>query len=156
MEDTLLKIGELAGIFQISVKALRVYEKYGLLKPVKVDYPSGYRYYSVDQVRTLDTLLSLKNLGFTPAEIRQLLAGGMTDASFMEALVHKQAFWQQRQDKAAYKIKAIADMTLRLEADEPATPLHQLTETERGDLLAMLICLEDVRGQHVLEEAIWL
>ena len=49
MDEVLLKIGELADFSGISTKALRVYEKMELIKPVKVDEETGYRYYSPDQ-----------------------------------------------------------------------------------------------------------
>ena len=41
-----MKIGELAAMAGISVKALRVYEKKDIIKPVEIDEKTGYRYYS--------------------------------------------------------------------------------------------------------------
>ena len=49
-EFQLLKIGELAALAGISVKALRVYEKKNIIKPVRVDEETGYRYYSAGQL----------------------------------------------------------------------------------------------------------
>ena len=34
MDDVLMRIGEIAAFFDTSVKAMRVYEKTGILKPV--------------------------------------------------------------------------------------------------------------------------
>ena len=53
-------IGEIAEFFGVSRKAIRLYEKKGILKPVEVDACNGYRYYSPDQVRQLNALLELK------------------------------------------------------------------------------------------------
>ena len=50
-EEKLLRIGELAKLSGISVKALHVYEKKNIIKPVYVDENTGYRYYSPDQFR---------------------------------------------------------------------------------------------------------
>ena len=36
-EGTLLKIGEVADFFQISVKAVRIYEKKGIITPAYID-----------------------------------------------------------------------------------------------------------------------
>ena len=77
MDDNLLRIGEIAGFFNVSVKAIRIYEKMGIIKPVKVDPKTKYRYYSADQVQQLDAVLELKQLGFSLAEIKRLLDGGM-------------------------------------------------------------------------------
>ena len=65
MNDDLLRIGEIAGFFDVSAKALRIYEKMGIIKPVKIDAKTKYRYYSADQVQQLNALLDLKELGFS-------------------------------------------------------------------------------------------
>ncbi|MFY9863288.1 MAG: MerR family transcriptional regulator, partial [Trebonia sp.] len=46
----LLTIGEFARASRLSPKALRLYDELGLLRPVRVDEYSGYRYYSPDQL----------------------------------------------------------------------------------------------------------
>ena len=46
------------------MKAIRIYEKKGIIIPSKIDPDTGYRYYTADQVQTLDALLELKALGF--------------------------------------------------------------------------------------------
>ena len=78
MDDVLMRIGEIAAFFGVSVKALRVYEKTGILKPVKVDEKTGYRYYTADQVKQLDAILELRELGFSLLEIQKLLESIMT------------------------------------------------------------------------------
>lgn len=64
MDEQLMKIGEIAAFFNVSVKAIRIYEKKGIIVPARIDPETGYRYYSADQVRTLNALLELKTLGF--------------------------------------------------------------------------------------------
>jgi len=156
MDDVLMRIGEIADFFGVSVKAMRVYEKMGILKPVKIDEKTGYRYYTADQVKKLDALLELKQLGFSLSEIKTLLEGSMSNETFMEALVHKKTNWQESIAAAENKIKAIDSITERLTASEPATKMHELTDDERAWLLVKMVCVEDLRGQSVLSEAIWL
>lgn len=48
---------------KVSIKALRHYDEIGLLKPVKVDDSTGYRYYSAAQLPRLNKILALKDLG---------------------------------------------------------------------------------------------
>lgn len=50
MEKPLMKIGEIAAFFNVSVKALRIYEKKGIIKPEKIDPQTSYRYYTADQL----------------------------------------------------------------------------------------------------------
>jgi DNA-binding transcriptional MerR regulator len=156
MDDTLLRIGEIAGFFNVSVKAIRVYEKMGIIKPAKIDSKNGYRYYTADQVQQLDALLELKQLGFSLSEIKKLLEGGMTNENFMEALVHKKSTWQNVIAAVENKIHAIDRITERLSTSEPATKMHELTEEERAWLLVKMVCVEDLQAQSVLSEAIWL
>jgi len=155
MDNDLLRIGEIAGFFNVSVKAIRIYEKMGIIKPAKIDPKTKYRYYTADQVQQLNALLDLKELGFSLSEIKKLTDGGMTGEKFMEALVHKKESWQNVAASAAYKIDAIDEITGRMSGSEPATKLHELTEEERAWLLVKMVCVGDVRGQVALSEAIW-
>lgn len=52
MKDDLMLIGEIADFFGISRKAIRLYEKKGIIKPVKVDAANGYRYYCKASCKT--------------------------------------------------------------------------------------------------------
>ena len=156
MDSNLMRIGEMADFFGVTVKAMRVYEKMGLIKPVKIDQQTGYRYYAADQVPQLNALLDLKHLGFSLSEIKKLLDGGMANDDFMEALVHKKSMWQETINAAEDKIDAIDKITKRLSTSEPATKMHELTVDERAWLLVKMVCIEGSAGQSVLSEAIWL
>jgi len=156
MDEHLMRIGEIAAFFGVSVKAMRVYERMGIITPVKIDEQTGYRYYSADQVKYLSTLLELKSLGFTLAEVRRLLQGGMDKDIFMEALVHKQAKWQDAISSAENKIHAMEKIKERLSTTKPAAKLHELTEEERAWLLVKMVCVEQIGTDHILSEAIWL
>lgn len=74
----MIKIGEFARLSQVSVVTLRYYDEMDLLKPVKVDHTSGYRFYSVEQLPRLNRVLALKELGFSLEQIKLMLADGMT------------------------------------------------------------------------------
>jgi DNA-binding transcriptional MerR regulator len=58
-------IGEFATTGRVSVRMLRHYDAVGLLRPARVEEHSGYRYYDARQLRSLNRLLALKDLGFT-------------------------------------------------------------------------------------------
>lgn len=156
MDDVLMRIGEIAAFFNVSVKALRIYEKMDILKPVRVDEKTGYRYYTADQVKQLDALLELRELGFSLSEIKKLLESGMTKDRYMEVLVHKRAMWQDKISEAQDKIGNIDEIIEKLATSEPPIKLHELTEDERAYLLSRMVCLENLHSRNVLSEAIWL
>ena len=58
---------------QITVKTLRLYEQKGLLTPDEVDEWTGYRHYTIAQMQRLASIRSLQDLGFTLAEIKEIL-----------------------------------------------------------------------------------
>ncbi|TCZ75500.1 MerR family transcriptional regulator [Paenibacillus albiflavus] len=68
-------IGELSKNTNISIRTLRYYDEIGLLKPAKVA-DSGYRYYSNEEIRVLQHIAALKELGFTLASIKEMLSTG--------------------------------------------------------------------------------
>ena len=67
---------ETARRFGVTVKALRLYERRGLLKPLRSK--SGWRTYGPDQVARLHQILALKRLGLSLASIAQLMASSGT------------------------------------------------------------------------------
>lgn len=74
----MIKIGNFARLSQVSVVTLRYYDEMDLLKPVKIDQITGYRFYSAHQLPRLNRILALKDLGFSLEQIKLMLADGMS------------------------------------------------------------------------------
>lgn len=72
MQD-LLAIGRFARLTGLSIKALRLYDERGLLRPAFVDVGSGYRYYRREQVAAARTIRLLRGVDMPLDEIRSLL-----------------------------------------------------------------------------------
>ena len=72
MSDQRLRTGELAERAGVNVQTLRYYERRGLLA-APARRPSGQREYSQDAVNLLRTIKAAQRLGFTLAEIEELL-----------------------------------------------------------------------------------
>ena len=68
-----LMSGELARLAGVNVETLRFYERKGLL-PTPVRRPSGYRKYPPESVRLIRFIKRAQELGFSLAEIGELLA----------------------------------------------------------------------------------
>ncbi len=47
-------------------------------------------------------------------------------------------------------------MIQNLQASSAAQEITEMTEEERAWLLVKMVCLEDVRAQKILSEALWL
>ncbi len=155
-EDTLLKIGELADFFQISVKAVRIYEKKGIITPAYIDPESGYRYYTPDQLHQLAALLELKALGFSLDEIKDVMVGESSKEVLYKAMQEKLRNWENLVIMAQSKKDAIESISERLVTSKEAEKLRELTEEERAWLLVKLVCVENVQVQSTINEAIWL
>ena len=155
MKNELMLIGEIADFFGISRKAMRLYEKKGIIKPVKVDTTNGYRYYSAEQVQQLNALLELKALGFSLDEIKMIIDGKTSKTPLLEMLERKRQAWQETINSAKYKEECLDNIIRNLQDSQAAEKITLMTEEERAWLLVKMVCIEDVKGQKVLSEALW-
>jgi len=72
-DKTLLKIGEFSRLSQVTVKTLHHYDDIGLLKPSQIDRFTSYRYYTLDQLPRIHSIMALKELGLSLEEITHLM-----------------------------------------------------------------------------------
>ena len=68
-------VGEMAKLSGVSKQMLIFYDRSGVFSPRYVGAENGYRYYSADQLEQLDSILILRELGFSLQEIRAHMAG---------------------------------------------------------------------------------
>ncbi|MDD7503786.1 MAG: MerR family transcriptional regulator [Eubacteriales bacterium] len=68
-----MTIKEFARLCGCNPQTLRYYDRVELLKPVKVDEWSGYRFYDEEQALTFIKIKNLQIAGFTIDEIKGLL-----------------------------------------------------------------------------------
>ncbi|MEU8179571.1 MerR family transcriptional regulator [Micromonospora sp. NPDC049044] len=66
-------IGDFARLGRVSVRMLRHYDNVGLLRPAAVDPHTGYRFYRADQLRRLNRVIALKDLGLTLEQVRVIV-----------------------------------------------------------------------------------
>ncbi|MFF4659359.1 MerR family transcriptional regulator [Streptomyces sp. NPDC001381] len=72
-DDELLTIGVFAARARLSAKALRLYDRLGLLAPAHVDEVSGYRYYRAAQVDRARLVAMLRQLDMPLARIAEIV-----------------------------------------------------------------------------------
>ena len=99
----MFKIGEFSKLSMLTIKALRFYEKEGLLIPACVDERSGYRFYEASQLETAATIKALRQLDFSVEEIKAHLSG----VPLQDALRAKRLELQQRCTDISARISII-------------------------------------------------
>lgn len=123
---------EMAERLGVSPKALRVYERAGLVRPHRTD--AGWRAYGPDQQARLHQVLVLKRLGLTLARIGELLGGRLESLDAVLAL--QQQVLEIRRDEADQALALLAAARRKLARDGALSPddLIQLTrETTLSD-----------------------
>lgn len=65
-------IGEVAAMLEVSTRTLRFYDEKGLVKPAYTE-ENGYRFYEKEQIRQIELILFLKDLGFSLKQIKMLI-----------------------------------------------------------------------------------
>jgi len=70
------RIGEFSILSKTTIKTLRYYEKEGLLIPSYIDITNGYRFYETVQLLDLSKIISLRQIGMTIDNIKEVLNGG--------------------------------------------------------------------------------
>lgn len=103
----MLSIGELSKISQVTVKSIRYYQELGLLEPIKTDPLTNYRYYNKDSYNRLNSILTLKDLGFTLTEIKSILEQCSSEEDLKE-------FISKKIDEVKNKVKKLKEMEDRL------------------------------------------
>ena len=133
-------IGEAARRAGLPAKTIRYYESIGLIAPA-VRTEAGYRLYDARAVRTLQFIHRARELGFSVAQVRELLA-----------------LWQDR-GRSSGDVKAvaqahIADIDRRMqELQAMRDTLGDLVDRCRGDHRPDCPILADLAGEPADEPA---
>ena len=115
----MLSIGGFASAAQLSLKALRLYDQLGILKPSYVDRESGYRYYHADQLRAARLIRMMRQMDMPLAPIRQVLAAAPAEA---ETLVHEH--WRTRERRMEEARRLLRDLVASLRQETTAMTLE--------------------------------
>jgi DNA-binding transcriptional MerR regulator len=74
-----MTIGEFSRRSQLSLKALRLYERLGLLRPVAVDQRNGYRRYRESQLYTARLIVMLRLLDMPLPEVSKVVSASRNE-----------------------------------------------------------------------------
>lgn len=115
---TTMTIGRLAKQVGVNIDTIRYYERNGLI-PEPVRRASGYREYEITDVQRLRFIMRAKELGFTLAEVGELLS---LSADRDVRGVKRRA--EQRLDQVEHKIKELQRVRRGLKTLIDACPGH--------------------------------
>ena len=119
------RIGEVADLAHVTVRALRHYDRIGLLRPSGRS-EAGYRLYTTEDLERLQTVLLYKELGFGLGEIRDLLAEPGFD--------RREALRAQR-DQLAHRSARVDAMLAMI--DKTLAAMDEGIPMERSDLFGV-------------------
>jgi DNA-binding transcriptional MerR regulator len=120
----------IAAQFGISLKALRLYEELGMLKPPRTD--AGWRIYGAAEIERLHAILSLKQLGLPLARIAELLTARVTDMGALLSVQEQMLLQTRRNTDHALDLVRIAKVRVRegdaLSADDLAKLIGRISK----------------------------
>jgi DNA-binding transcriptional MerR regulator len=109
----MFSIGEFAGLGRVSVRMLRHYDAIGLLRPAHVDPYSGYRFYTAAQLRLLNRVTALKDLGFSLQQVQTLIDEKVDTAELRGMLRLRRAELAARMEQDTVRLAQV-DARLRM------------------------------------------
>ena len=130
--EGLLRIGEVARLFYLSVGTLRHYEQMGLLDPAHIDSASGHRYYGSRQLSTLNTISHLRVLNLPLAQIREFVT--TRDVNLMQRQLAQQQELIERKRSELERVSRKIDNRLALLHDALNTELDTICTIDAPEL----------------------
>ena len=113
----MIRIGDFSRLGRVTVKALRHYDEIGLLKPVRVDEFTGYRYYSAGQITRLSRIIALKEMGLSLDEIARLLKDDVSIAHILDLVQIKQTEIKQRLSEESERLTRVEEWLKQVEKE---------------------------------------
>ncbi len=122
------RVQEFADLAGVSVRTLHHYDEIGLLKPAR---KGNHRHYTRRDLLQLQQILTLKYLGFTLDEVRDMLADPAYDAA--KALRAQQAVVEAQIARLG-KVAAALEQSVAVVTDAEAADWHVVCDVIRGVL----------------------
>lgn len=136
-------ISQLAEIVGVSPKALRLYEKKGLICPER-DGANNYRLYGEETKAVLQKIVMMKFLGFSLEQIKMFLEETKT-LSIEEAFAEQKRLLQQKKEQLETVISCIDKAILEcrenhLNIDEVLESMNLILKNRRADEMVWELC----------------
>ena len=118
----MLKISEFSKLSHLTVKALRYYEKEGLLKPASVDEWSGYRFYETCQLEIAAKIKSYRQLELSIEEIKAIFCGSDVKEILQEKFISLTKEKQTIESRLSIIQSILEDNEMKYQVTEKVIP----------------------------------
>jgi DNA-binding transcriptional MerR regulator len=145
--EQLLTIGVFARRSRLSPKALRLYDRLGLLVPAHVEEENGYRRYRESQLETARLIALLRRLDMPLATVSEIV-----DAPEAQRAELVGAYWESVERRAAHQRELAAHLRIRLSGAEGSYDMYEVQERDVPEQLV----LTEQRHVRVPELGEWL
>jgi DNA-binding transcriptional MerR regulator len=146
--DSKLSANDCARRTGLTVRALRVYERAGLLKPARS--AKGWRLYGPDELIRLNTIIALKGFGLSLREIRK--AFGSSPPALIQVLDLQLRNWTARRMAADRTVTLIQAANARLKSRANLT-IDELCQLLRStEVSNMQAIIRELINQHITPE----
>lgn len=160
------RIGETASLMGITTQTLRFYDKIGLVKPIKIDPRTGYRYYAYEQFHFIDRIKYLQSLGMPLDDIKEVMLSKKVER-LLPFLDQQKKVLEEEEKKIRHQIEMVdwyKDYFTYMERNEDAPCVMHLKEgyylqvpCYKRDLLAdMEIRLAKEKSEQGIDNAMYL
>jgi len=143
-----VKINEVEALSGITKKNIRFYEEQGLLSPRR-NLENGYREYTDRDVKVLLQIKTMRKLGVSIEDIRQMLSGSHTVADGMRRHLISLAREQRNLEQSVALCRQLEKMDIPLSALDADLLLSQMEEMERGGTSFQNKQTRDVRVRYI-------
>ncbi|WP_338058251.1 MerR family transcriptional regulator [Streptomyces roseifaciens] len=131
-DDPLLSIGVFARRARLSPKALRVYDRQGLLTPDRVDAVTGYRYYRQSRLATARLIVRLRGLDMPLARIAEVLAVPEPEAAGLVA-----AYWEGVERRIAAQRELAVHLRIQLSGGTEDLDSYEIKQRDVPEQLVL-------------------
>ncbi len=132
-----LMIGKVASLYDITVQTLRHYDKIGLFCPEEINPETGYRYYSIEQLRQLEYILFLRRLRLTLPEIQDAMDRYRAGGDLYQTLAQR----DRQLEVQIQELQQLRDMIHELQAIHSGSrePLNEISVQKFSPLRYLLV-----------------
>jgi DNA-binding transcriptional MerR regulator len=142
LDEQWLGPGEMAKRLGVTAKALRIYEREGLVRPLRTQ--AGWRAYGPMEAARLHQVLALRRLGLTLGQAAQLLSEGLASLDTVLALQERALRVRRAETERALRLLAAARRSL---ADHQSLSLDDLATLTKETVMSEPIRLHEGWGE---------
>ncbi|WP_238598726.1 MerR family transcriptional regulator [Saccharothrix sp. ALI-22-I] len=139
----LLGIGEFARRSRLSVKALRLYERQGLLRPAEIDSGNGYRRYREEQLAGARLVALLRRLDMPLAVVARIVAAPEDDRARLVA-----DYWAEVEHRMAVQRGLAAHLRVVLSGGKGLLDMYEVKQREVPEQVVL------TEQRHLLQPAL--